>query len=204
MRRNWTRGWVLAAAAALFAFGAAAQTAPPTRVRGTVEKIEGQNLAVKSRDGMLVEIKLADNFGVLGVTKATLADITPGKFVGAAALPQKDGTLKALEVLIFPEAARGSNEGHYAWDLMPESTMTNATVAERVAGVAGPVLTLKYKDGEKKIVVPPEAPIVTFAPAERTLLKPGAAVFLVAAKQPDGSLAAPRVLVGKDGVVPPM
>jgi hypothetical protein len=183
---------------------AMAQTAPQTRVRGTIETIEGQRLAIKSREGPTVYIKLADNAPVLGVTKASLADIAVGSFVGAAALPQQNGTLKALEVLIFPEAARGSGEGHYAWDLLPESTMTNATVAEAVTGVSGRVLTLKYKDGEQKVVVPPEAPIVTFSPGDRTLLKPGAAVFVPATTQPDGGLTAARILVGKDGVVPPM
>jgi uncharacterized low-complexity protein len=161
MRR---RALAYAAAALLAAATAAAQTAPPTRVRGTIESIDGQSLAVKAREGGTVDIKLADNMAVLGVTKASLADIAVGTFVGAAALPQPDGTLKAIEVLVFPEAARGSGEGHYPWDLLPESTMTNATVAETVAGVTGPTLTLKYKDGEKKVVVPPEAPIVTRQP----------------------------------------
>jgi outer membrane lipoprotein SlyB len=195
---------MLAAAVAVLAFGAVAQTAQPSRVRGTIEKIEGQHLAVKAREGGTIDIKLADNVAVTGVVKAKLADIAVGNFVGIAALPQKDGSLKAIEVLIFPEAARGSNEGHYAWDLMPESTMTNATVAERVSGVDGPVLTLKYKDGETKIVVPPEAPIVTFAAGDRTLLKPGAGVFVPAMKQPNGGFTAARILVGKDGVMPPM
>jgi hypothetical protein len=204
MTKNWKRGLVLTAAAATLALGAAAQNAPPTRVRGTIEKIEGQNLAVKAREGNIVDIKLADDAKVTGVVKAKLADIAVGSFVGAAALSQPDGTLKALEVLIFPEAARGSNEGHYPWDLMPESTMTNATVAEQVAGVNGATLTLKYKDGEKKIVVPPEAPIVTFAAGDRSLLQLGAAVFVPAAKRPDGGFTAGRVLVGKDGTVPPM
>jgi hypothetical protein len=198
----------LRAFALVAALGAAAavsaQTAPPVRVRGTIDKAESQSLTVKAREGNTVEIRLVENVAVLGVTKAGLADISVGKFVGAAALPQPDGSLKALEVLIFPEAARGTGEGHYAWDLLPESTMTNATVAETVAGVSGPTLTLKYKDGEKKIVVPPEAPIVTFSPADRSLLKPGAAVFVPTQRQGDGSLTASRVLVGRDGLVPPM
>lgn len=200
-----TRGWVLAAAAALIAFGAAAQTAQPSRVRGTIEKIEGQNLAVKAREGNTVDIKLADNVAVTGVVKAKLADIAVGNFVGIAALPQKDGSLKAIEVLIFPDSARGSGEGHYPWDLLPESTMTNATVADTVSSVNGRVLKLAYKDGEKSILVPAEAPIVTFAPADKSLLKPGAHVFIPATtKQPDGTLTAARVLVGKDGLTPPM
>jgi hypothetical protein len=203
---KWIAGCSTALAVALLAAAssASAQTAPTVRVRGVIEKAEPQTLTVKTREGPTAEIKLADNVGVLGVTKARLDDITVGKFVGAAAMPQPDGTLKAVEVLIFPEAARGTGEGHYPWDLLPESTMTNATVAETVAGVSGPVLTLRYKDGEKKISVPPEAPIVTFSPADAALLKPGAAVFVPAQKGADGGLTAARVLVGRDGLVPPM
>lgn len=190
------------ATVALFTTTVGAQT--PTRVRGTIEKVDPQTMTVKSREGRDVEIRLADNLTVTGVVNAPLSDIKVGTFVGAAALPQPDGTLKAIEVLIFPEAARGSGEGHYPWDLMPQSVMTNATVAESVAGVSGPMLTLKYKDGEKKIVVPPDAPIVTFVPGDRSLLKPGTGVFLSATPQADGKLMATRVTAGKDGVVPPM
>lgn len=190
------------AVVALLTTMAAAQS--PMRVRGTIEKIDAQAMTVKSRDGRDLEIRLAENLNVSGVIKAPLSDIRPGSFVGAAALQQADGTLKAIEVLIFPESARGSGEGHYAWDLLPESTMTNATVAETVAGVSGPILTLRYKDGEKKIVVPSDAPIVTFVPGDRSLLKPGTAVFLSATPQADGKLTAARVAAGKDGVVPPM
>jgi hypothetical protein len=189
-------------AVALLTTMAAAQT--PTRVRGTIEKIDAQSMTVKSREGHALEIKLAENLNVSGVVHAPLSDIKAGTFVGAAALAQPDGTLKALEVLIFPESMRGSGEGHYAWDLMPESTMTNATVAETVAGVSGPTLTLRYKDGEKKIVVPSDAPIVTFVPGDRSLLKPGTAVMFSATPQADGKLMAARVAAGKDGVVPPM
>ena len=209
MTNHWTRSLVIAAAAAMLTGGAlvggaAAQKAEPTRVRGTITTIEGQNLAVKAREGHVLDIKLADNLAVTGVVKAKLSDIAVGNFVGVAAQPQPDGTLKAQEVLIFPEAARGSNEGHYPWDLTPGGTMTNATVAQEVAGVNGSTLTLKYKGGEKQIVVPAEAPIVTFGPGDRALLRPGAAVFIPAAKQPDGKLTAARILVGKDGVTPPM
>jgi hypothetical protein len=190
------------AAIALLTTTAAAQT--PMRVRGVIEKVDAESMTVKSREGRDLEIRLAENLTVSSVVKAPLSDIKTGSFVGAAALPQPDGTLKAIEVLILPESARGSGEGHYPWDLMPESTMTNATVAETVAGVSGPILTLRYKDGEKKIVVPSEAPIVTFVPGDRTLLKPGTAVFLSATPQADGKPMASRVLAGKDGVVPPM
>ena len=188
--------------AALLAAAAVAQT--PTRVRGTIDQVDARTMTVKSRDGRMLEIALPENLAVSAVTRASLSDIAVGSFVGAAALPQPDGTLKAIEVLIFPENARGTGEGHYAWDLLPESTMTNATVAETVSGISGPTLTLKYKDGEKKIVVPPDAPIVTFGPGDRALLKTGTAVFFSATPQPDGRLGTARILAGKDGVVPPM
>jgi uncharacterized protein DUF5666 len=199
------RRTILLAAALVVAAGAAsAQQAPPQRLRGSIEAIEAQNLKLKSREGPTIDIKLTYATAVVGVVKASLADVQKDKFVGIAAMPQPDGTQRALEVLVFPEAARGSNEGHYPWDLQPESTMTNANVAETVERVEGPVLTLKYKDGEKKIFVPKEAPIVTFDKADRSDLKAGAHVMVVAAKQPDGSFTANRVLVGKNGVVPPM
>jgi hypothetical protein len=175
------------------------------RVRGTVERLEAQTLFVKTREGPSVIIKLADNFGVTGVVAASLADIKPGSYVGAAALPQPDGTQRAIEVLIFPEALRGFGEGFRPWDLVPQSTMTNATVAAIVTRVDGATLTLKYKDGEKTVVVPPEAPVVTFVPAEKSELKPGAKIFIGAAtKQTDETLSATRVNVGLGGLTPPM
>jgi len=183
---------------------ASAQMAPPVRVRGTVESMQGQDLMVKSRDGKDVKIKLAPDYAVTGVVKANLSDITVGKFVGIASMPQSDGMLKAVEVLVFPEAARGSGEGHYAWDLAPGSMMTNATVASEVASVNGPTLTLKHKGGSNNVIVPKDVPVVTFGPGEKTLLVPGAHVFVSTMKQADGSLTASRVLVGRDGVTPPM
>ena len=186
-----------------FLLGASAAWAQsPTRVRGTIERLDGPVLTVKSREGADVTVRLADNLSVSGVVKAALTDIKPGSYVGIAALPRA-GELNAVEVLVFPEAMRGTAEGHGPWDLLPESTMTNATVAESVDRVQGRALTLKYKDGERTITVPPEAPIVTLVPADRTELKPGAAVFIPAARQPDGSLQASRVLVGRD-IAPPM
>jgi hypothetical protein len=191
------------ASAAPAAAPAAPQT-PPTRVRGKVEKLDNTVLKVKTREGGTAEIKLPDNFGVIGVTKAKLTDIKPDKFVGIAAKTQKDGTMQALEVVIFPDNMKGFGEGHYPWDLQPESTMTNATVTNAVKNVKGQVLTLKYKDGEKQITVPKNAPIVTFVPAQMGDIKPGAGVFVNATKQADGSLTAPRVAVGLKGTVPPM
>jgi len=179
-------------------------TAAPTRVRGTVEKLDGQTLAIKTREGPVTTIALAPNFTVNGVVKKELSDIKEGDYVGVASLKGTDGKLHALEVLIFPEAMRGTGEGHFPWDLQPESLMTNAAVAGVAAAPTGRTLKLAHKGQETEIVVGPEAPIVTFQPADASLLKPGAAVFLTAQKQPDGTLTAARVTAEKDGVKPPM
>jgi hypothetical protein len=178
------------------------------RVRGTIEQVEGQLLMVKSRDGAELKVVLADNALIVGIVKASLSDIKPGSFVGVTGMPQADGSQKALEVHIFPEAMRGTGEGHYPWDLRPQSTMTNANVVnveQTVTGVEGRTLTMKYKDGEKKITVPPDVPIVTYVMSDKSELKPGAKIFIAAAKKlPDGTLQAPRVNFGKDGLTPPM
>jgi hypothetical protein len=152
----------------------AAQNAATVRVRGDVESLQGQVLTVKARDGSRVVVNMADNFTVGGLVRVPLADATQGKFVGTAAMPQPDGTLRAVEVLIFPESGRGTGEGHYPWDLQPDSTMTNATIADVVAAPEGRVLTLRYKDGEKRVFVPESAPVVTPAPADRSALVAGA------------------------------
>jgi hypothetical protein len=180
-----------------------AESSSPVRVRGTVLSIQGSDLAVKSRTGEDVRIRLADSWSAGGVVPAKLSDIKSGTFVGIASTPQPGGPSRAIEVLIFPEAMRGTGEGHYPWDLQPESTMTNATVVSDVQSVDGRALTLSYKAGEQKIVVGPATPIVTFAPAEKSDIQPGAAVFVPTQRQPDGTLQATRVLVGK-GIVPPM
>jgi hypothetical protein len=193
---------LLASTIALVSTLALAQS--PTRLRGMITAFDGSVLSVKSREGEMLAIQLADNVGVSAVIKASLADIKPGVYIGTAAVPQPGGTQKALEVLIFPEAMRGAGEGHRAWDLMPESTMTNATIAETVESVDGQLMTLKYKEGEKKISIPKDAPIVTFAPATKADLKVGEGVFISAEKQADGSYTAARVTVGRDGVAPPM
>ncbi|MGD9616379.1 MAG: hypothetical protein AB7H90_13875 [Alphaproteobacteria bacterium] len=176
----------------------------PTRVRGTVEKLDGQTLAVKTREGPVVTIALAPNFAVNGIVKKELGDIKQGDYVGIASAKGTDGKLHALEVLIFPEAMRGAAEGQFPWDLQPESLMTNAAVAGIAAAPAGRTLKLRYKGGESEIAVGPDAPVVTFQPADTSLLKPGTTVFIVAQKQPDGSLTAARVTAEKDGVKPPM
>jgi hypothetical protein len=192
-------------AMALAAPMASAQESPPVRVRGTIERVDGQNLVVKSRDGAELKVALADNALVVALVKASLADIKPGSFVGITAMPQPDGSQRAVEVHLFPEAMRGTGEGHYAWDLRPQSTMTNGNVEQSVVGVEGRTLTLGYKGGEKKIVVPPDTPIVSYVPGDKSDLKPGMKIFIGAArKQADGTLQAPRVNFGKDGLTPPM
>jgi hypothetical protein len=191
-----------------FAFAFAVSTAwaqDTVRVRGAIERVEGSTYVVKSRDGAELKVVLADNALVVAIVKATLADIKPGSFVGVTGMPQADGSQRAIEVHIFPEAMRGTGEGHYPWDLRPQSTMTNANVEQTVTGVDGQTLTLKYKDGEKKIIVTPDTAIVTYTPGDKSELKSGAKIFIAAAKkQPDGTLQAPRVNYGKDGLTPPM
>jgi len=192
---------------AMLALPAAAQNAPegtPTRIRGTVEKLDGQTLTVKSREGQELRITLAPNFTVAAVVKKSLGDIKAGDFVGAASTKGTDGKLHAIEVLIFPEALRGTGEGERPWDLVPDSLMTNATVAGIASAAQGQVLKVTYKGGESEIIVASDTPVVTFAPGDASLLKPGAAIFIGALKKPDGSLSAARVNAEKDGVKPPM
>jgi hypothetical protein len=176
----------------------------PVRVRGTIDRVEGDTYIVKARGGAELKVTLAEKAMVVALIKASLADIKQGSYVGVSGMPQADGSQKALEVHIFPEAMRGVGDGHRGWDLQPTSTMTNGNVEQATASSDGQVLMLKYKDGEKKIVVSSDTPIVVYVPGERSELKPGASIFIAAAvKQPDGSLQAPRVNVGR-GVAPPM
>jgi len=176
----------------------------PVRVRGTIERVADGTYFVKSRDGSELKLKLAANGGVSALVPAKLADIKQGLYIGVAALPQADGSQKALEISIFPESLRGLAEGFRPWDLQPKSTMTNANVEAIVASTDGQVLTLKYKDGEKRIVVPDGIPIVAFAAGDVSDLKPGAQIFVGSAKRlEDGTLEAARVNVGK-GIAPPM
>jgi hypothetical protein len=198
-----------AAAIALLtlAFGSSpgfAQKPEIVRVRGSVVSLDGSVLTVKSRQGTDVTIKLADNFRVASVVKASAADIKPGVFIGTASV-LKDGTSsRALEVLVFPEALRGTGEGDYPWDLTSDSMMTNGTVGSSVENVAGPTITVAYKGGERKITIAPDTPIVTLGPADKSDIKPGTPIFSTTQKQADGSLTAASVTVGKNGVVPPM
>ena len=191
--------------AALLALPTAwSQDSPPVRIRGTIERVDGPVYLVKARSGAELELTLPDNPQIAGVVKASLSDIIQGSFVGVTAVPQADGSQRALEVHIFPEAMRGTGEGHYPWDLQPQSTMTNANVEQIVAAVDGQTLTLKYTGGEKKITVPLTTPIVTYVPAGKNDLRPGAKVFVVAAKLPDGTLQGRAWRVGQEGVTPPM
>ena len=176
----------------------------PVRIRGTIEKVEGDTYIVKGRDGAELKLKLAPNATVVALVQATAADIKQGSYIGVSGMPQPDGSQKALEVHIFPEAMRGVGDGHRGWDLQASSTMTNGNVEASAASSDGQTLTLKYKDGEKKIAIPAGIPIVLYVPGEVAELKAGAKIFVAAAsKQADGSLQAPRVNVGR-GVAPPM
>jgi len=175
------------------------------RVRGAIERVDGNTIIVKSRDGAELKVALADKALIVAIVKASMADIKQGAFVGVTGMPQADGSQRAIEVHIFPEAMRGTGEGHYAWDLRPGSTMTNANVEQTVSGVDGQTLSVKYKDGEKKLIVPPDATIVTYVTGDKSELKPGTKIFIAAAKKlPDGTLEAPRVNYGRDGLTPPM
>ena len=179
---------------------------PPVRVRGTIEKVEGNTVTVKARDGKTEVLKLADNPRIIAMEKATLADIKVGSFIGVTAMPQPDGSQKAIGLHIFMDAQRGVvPSGHTPLDREPGGTMTNADVESTVTGVDGQTIMVKYKDGDKKVIVPPNTPVVRFNPGNKDDLKPGAQFFIVAAtKQADGSFTAPAINVGRDGAVPPM
>ena len=200
------RRWALGAAALGLVFVTTTALAQErVRVRGTVENVDGNVLTVKTREGQDVKVKLPDNARVLGIEKASIDDIKQGSYIGVSAMPQTDGSQKALHVHIFLDAMRGVAEGFGPWDVQPNSTMTNATVDNMVTGTDGRNITVKYKDGEKKIIVPPDAPIVKYVPGNKDALKAGAKIFIVAAvKQPDGTLEAPNVSVGLNGLTPPM
>ena len=181
-----------------------AQQPQTTRLRGVIEKIDGRTVLAKSTKGEPLKLNLGDKVLVVAAVKASAADIKEGLFVGSGAMPQPDGSQKALEVHIFAESMRGTGEGHWPWDGAPNSTMTNGTVGAAVAGVDGPVITLKYKDGEKKIVVTPNVPIVRYEIADVSAIKPAAPFSVTAAlPQPDGSFDVNRINVGRDGASPP-
>ena len=207
MNQTTRRVFGVAGFALLIATSASfAQQPPPVRIRGTVEAVDGAVLTVKSRDGQTTyKVKMTDNAAVRGIIKATLADIKDNSFIGVTGMPQSDGSQKAVEIHIFPEPLRGTGEGHRPWDLMPNSTMTNATVAQMVKAVDGDEITVKYKGGEKKIILVPQTRIVTFVPGDRSELRPGVKIFIAAArKKDDGTLEADSIAAGRDGLPPPM
>ena len=184
---------------------ASAQAPPTVRIRGTIEAVDGSMLSIKSREGTDLKVRMTDNVAVFGVAKTELSEIKEGSYIGVTAMPEPDGTQKAVAVHIFPENQRGAAEGFRPWDQRPNSTMTNATVAQTVKGIDGQNILVKYKDGEKKVVVPEGTPIVTFVAGDKSELKPGAKVIIFSAvKKDDGTLEAARVNVGRDGITPPM
>jgi len=198
---------VLASLALVTVLGSAtsAQQPPTVRIRGTIESVDGSMLMIKSRDGADMKVRVTDDVTVIGVAKSSMAEIKPNSYIGVSAMPEPDGTQKALAIHIFPEAMRGAAEGFRPWDLRAGSTMTNATVAQTVAGTDGQNIMVKYKDGEKKVVVAPETPIVAFVSGDKSELKAGAKIIIFGAiKKDDGMLETNRVGVGRDGIAPPM
>jgi hypothetical protein len=199
-----SRRWIIAAVGLMSLGGMALAQAPaPTRVRGTIDAIDGHELHMTTRSGQKVALKLAENPRVSLVVPIAIDAIKPGSFIGTAAMTQPDGTLKALEVHVFPEAMRGTGEGHRPWDQGAESTMTNGTVGE-VKVSSGRLLTLTYKGGEQKVLVPETAPIVTFEKGSLADVKPGAHATVTATHNADETLTATALNVGKDGFTPPM
>src|SRR5438445_2314925 len=201
---NMIRTIRMALVGAIIAASCAAATAQTMRMRGTIEKADGNVLTLKSTDGAELKLTLTDNALIVAVVRASMADIKEGTFLGSAAMPQPDGSQKALEVHIFPEQMRGTGEGHRPYAPVPNSTMTNGSASgATVTGVDGAAMLVKYKDGEKKIVVPPEAPIVRYEIGGKGDLKAGVRFTVLAAtRKPDGTLEASRINVGRDGVVP--
>jgi hypothetical protein len=193
------------ALAGLVALPAFAQNPPPpVRVRGTVEKLDGNKLTVKSRDGSDVDITLADNVGIVYLVKKSMADIKTGDYLASTGLKGTDGKIHAIEVRIFPEALRGAGEGQYPWDLKPDTVMTNATAGTITKEADGNVVSVTYKGTTSDYIIDPTTPIFTYAQGDKSLLVPGAAVFVIAQKKDDGSLSTARLTAEKDGIKPPM
>jgi outer membrane lipoprotein SlyB len=196
--------FTLAAAALALVVATSAFAQQPARIRGQIEKVDGNMVTVKARDGSMMNVKLADNARIMAFVKASPADIKPNSYIGVTAMPEPDGTQKAIAVHIFLEGQRGTGEGFRQWDLRPNSTMTNANVESKVDSVDGDVVVVKYKDGEKKVIVSKDTPVVAYTPGEMSEVKPGAQIIIFAAqKQADGTYTAPAINVGR-GVTPPM
>ena len=209
MSKTFRSPFVIAGAALLLAttFGFAQDKL--VRIRGTIEKVDGQDLQVKSREGKDIKVRISEKARFTAMVKAALSDLTPDTYIGVTAMPQADGSQKAVAIHIFQAFQRGAGEGFRPWDLQPGSTMTNAAITTTVAGTDGQVVTVRYKEkdkvDEKKIIVTPQTVIVRYTPGDQKELKPGVRVFLNNAKQlPDGMVEAPTVSYGRDGVVPPM
>jgi hypothetical protein len=202
MKRSAIAG--LALFGVLSALPAMAQSQPPQqRIRGTIEAMDGSVMTIAARGGSTATVTVADDVTVRTIAPADIHDIKPGTYIGSAAMPQADGSLQALEVQVFPESMRGVGEGQHPFDLKPGSTMTNATAGD-VTGTDGRVVTMRYQGVETRLVVPPDAPVITYLPGSRSQLVKGAHVIVMAVKADDGSLVSHAVQVGKDGLVPPM
>lgn len=192
-------------AGSLLISAASAQQPQPLRIRGAIEAVDGAVLTIKTREGDERKVKMTDNVTVTGIARTTMAEVKPGSYIGVTGMPQADGSQKAIAIHIFPEAMRGTGEGSRPWDLRPNSSMTNATVDQKVQASDGQTVTVKYKDGEKKVTVTPDTPIVTFVPGNKDELKPGAKIIIMdATKKDDGTFETARVNVGLDGLTPPM
>jgi hypothetical protein len=203
MMHRMTQCAVVAAGFALICAAPPASAQENVRLRATIEKVDGPVYTVKNRDGTEWKLTVSDPPLFVAIAPSTMADIKPGMFVGSAGMMQPDGTQKAIEVHIFPESMRGTGEGHYDWDLLPQSKMTNANVEHMVTASNGQILSVKYKDGEKKLLVTPETVVVTYVPGSKDELKPGTRIFVAAAKkQPDGTLQTPRITYGRNGAGP--
>jgi hypothetical protein len=191
----------IVAASCLYAL---AQQTSPSRLRGTVAAVDGDVISVKSHGGDEFKLHMSGEMRVVGIAGISLSDIKVGAFIGTTTVPGPDGGANAIEVHVFPENMRGTGEGSRPFDLRPNSTMTNATVAEAVVSKEGQILTVKYKDGEKKVFVSSDTPVVTYVPADKSDLKAGAKVIAQIKKRPDGSFETSRISVGRDGLTPPM
>jgi hypothetical protein len=193
------------ASALTIAFPSFAQQPQPMRIRGAIETVDGPNLTIKSRSGEVLKVRLADNARASAIVKASVADLKPNTYIGVTSVPAPDGSDKAVAVHIFPEERRGTAEGRMAWDLLPDSKMTNGAVNLQVAGVQGGIMTVTYKGQESKIALTPETTIVAFTGGDRGELKPGTQIIIFAAtRNEDGTLQAPAISYGRDGLTPPM
>lgn len=204
-RSSLTHPLVAVALLGLSVSAAPAQQSPtPTKVRGEIERVDGDNLTVKSRSGQDVKLQLQPDARVAGIAASSLAEVKPGSFVGATTVPGPNGAHNAVEIHIFPESMRGTGEGSRAWDLGPNSTMTNATVDQSVTSNDGNTVKVKYKGGEKVISITPKTQIVSYVPADKSDLKQGAKIIAFGKTLPDGSFQTSRIAVGRDGITPPM